>query len=81
MPKLCPNCAQLFLTHSFVLKIHDFDPAICEVVGLSETVRGSEKYLLVGIDVAKNKHYAFFGTPSGRTLRKNMIFDNSIRRV
>ena len=25
-------------------------------------VRGSSEYLLVGIDVAKDKHYAFFGT-------------------
>ncbi len=40
------------------------------------SVRGSEKYLLVGVDVAKNNHHAFFGTPNGRTLRKNMVFDN-----
>jgi transposase len=42
-------------------------------------VRGSEKYLLVGIDVAKSKHHAFFGTPNGRTLRKNLVFDNSTK--
>ena len=29
---------------------------------MKASVRGSEKYLLVGIDVAKNKHHAFFGT-------------------
>jgi len=29
-------------------------------------VRGSREYLLVGIDVAKDKHYAFFGTATGR---------------
>jgi transposase len=46
---------------------------------LKASVRGSEKYLLVGIDVAKNKHHAFFGTPNGRTLRKNMVFDNSLK--
>lgn len=45
---------------------------------LKSTIRGSEKYLLVGIDVAKNDHHAFFGTPNGRTLRKNLVFDNSI---
>ena len=29
-------------------------------------VRGSSEYLLVGIDVAKEKHYAFFGTAQGK---------------
>lgn len=46
---------------------------------MKSSVRGSEKYLLVGIDVAKNKHHAFFGTPNGRTLRKNMVFDNNLK--
>lgn len=46
---------------------------------MKASVRGSEKYLLVGIDVAKNKHHAFFGTPNGRTLRKNMVFDNNLK--
>jgi len=46
---------------------------------MKASVRGSDKYLLVGIDVAKNKHHAFFGTPNGRTLRKNMVFDNSVK--
>lgn len=42
------------------------------------SIRGSEEYLLVGIDVAKQKHHAFFGTPNGKTLRKNLVFDNSL---
>ena len=46
---------------------------------MKASVRGSENYLLVGIDVAKNKHHAFLGTPNGRTLRKNLVFDNSIK--
>jgi len=46
---------------------------------MKTSVRGSEKVLLAGIDVAKNKHYAFFGTPNGRTLHKNLVFDNSVR--
>jgi transposase len=45
---------------------------------MKASVRGSENILLVGIDVAKNKHYAFMGTPNGRTLRKSLVFDNSI---
>lgn len=35
--------------------------------------------MLVGVDVAKNNHHAFFGTPNGRTLRKNLVFDNSTK--
>ena len=45
--------------------------------GIRHSIRGSEKHLLVGLDVAKNTHHAFFGTPNGRTLRKNLVFDNS----
>jgi transposase len=46
---------------------------------IRNSVRGSEKVLLIGIDVAKNNHHAFFGTPNGKTLRKNLVFDNSIK--
>ena len=45
---------------------------------MKTSVRGSEKYLLVGIDIAKSTHHAFFGTPNGRTLRKNLVFENSV---
>jgi len=41
-------------------------------------VRGSAEYLLVGIDVAKDKHHAFFGTAMGKTLFRRLVFDNSI---
>ena len=40
-------------------------------------VRGSAEYLLVGIDVAKDKHYAFFGTATGKMLFKRLVFENS----
>ena len=29
-------------------------------------VRGSKDYLIVGIDIAKDKHHAFFGTATGK---------------
>jgi transposase len=45
---------------------------------IRSTVRGADEYLLVGIDVAKNRHHAFFGTPKGKTLWKNLVFDNSV---
>jgi transposase len=41
-------------------------------------VRSSRDYLIVGIDVAKERHHAFFGTASGRTLLKRLIFDNNL---
>jgi transposase len=46
---------------------------------MRSSVRGSDKHLLVGVDVAKNSHHAFFGTANGRTLRKNLVFDNSTK--
>ena len=45
---------------------------------IKKEVRGSKEYLIVGIDVAKSKHYAFFGTATGKTLLKRMIFENDI---
>jgi transposase len=45
---------------------------------LKKEIRGSEKYLIVGIDAAKEKHNAFFGTARGKTLVKNLVFDNSL---
>lgn len=41
-------------------------------------IRGSRDYLIVGIDVAKEKHHAFFGTATGKTLLRRLIFDNTI---
>ena len=41
-------------------------------------VRGSKEYLLVGIDVAKDKHYAFFGTATGKTLFRRLVFENNV---
>ncbi|HYA87917.1 MAG TPA: transposase [Nitrospirota bacterium] len=45
---------------------------------MKKEIRGSGQYLIVGIDVAKEKHRAFFGTAHGKTLVKNLIFDNTI---
>ena len=39
-------------------------------------IRGSEEYLIVGIDIAKDKHRAFFGTATGKTLLKRLVFEN-----
>ena len=39
-------------------------------------IRGSAQYLVVGIDVGKDKHHAFYGTANGKTLRKRFVFHN-----
>lgn len=44
---------------------------------LKEEIRGSREYLIVGIDVAKDKHHAFFGTATGKTLFKGLVFENN----
>jgi transposase len=41
-------------------------------------IRGSKDYLIVGIDISKEKHHAFFGTATGKTLLRRLIFDNTI---
>jgi transposase len=41
-------------------------------------IRKSAEYLIVGIDVAKDKHHAFFGTATGKTLFKRLVFENNI---
>jgi transposase len=52
-------------------RFHQF----CE---LRKNIRGSTKYLIVGIDIAKEKHHAFFGTPNGKTLWRRLIFTNDL---
>ena len=44
---------------------------------LRKEVRGSYAYLIVGIDVAKHKNHAFFGTSTGKTLLKRLVFKNT----
>jgi len=45
---------------------------------LRAEIRGSREHLIVGIDVAKEKHHAFFGTATGQTLFRRLIFDNTL---
>jgi len=45
---------------------------------LKAEIRGSQEYLIVGIDVAKDKHNAFFGTATGKTLLKRLVFGNNM---
>ncbi len=43
---------------------------------LRKEIRHSEEYLIVGMDIAKDRHHAFFGTAKGKTLLKGLIFSN-----
>jgi transposase len=45
---------------------------------LKNEIRGSKEHLIVGIDVAKNKHNAFFGTATGKTLLRRLVFENDL---
>jgi transposase len=45
---------------------------------LRKEIRGSDGCLIVGIDVAKRKHNAFFGTSTGKTLLKGLVFENTL---
>jgi transposase len=45
---------------------------------LKKEIRNSERHLIVGIDVAKDKHHAFFGTATGTTLLRRLVFANTI---
>jgi transposase len=48
--------------------------AFCQ---FKKEIRGSTEYLIVGLDIAKERHNAFFGAATGRTLHKGMFFDNT----
>ena len=47
----------------------------CQIV---KEIRKSNEYLIVGIDVAKDKHHAFMGTATGKSLLRKLIFENNI---
>ena len=47
----------------------------CQIVG---EIKGSHEYLIVGIDVAKDKHHAFLGTATGTSLLRKLIFENTV---
>ncbi len=44
---------------------------------IKTSIRGSDDYLIVGIDIAKHKHYAFFGTANGKSFLRSFTFENN----
>jgi transposase len=43
-----------------------------------EQINASKNTLIVGIDIGKDTHHAFLGTPAGRSIHRRLIFENSI---
>ena len=43
---------------------------------LRKEIRHSEEHLIVGIDIGKEHHHAFFGTATGKTLLRRLVFSN-----
>lgn len=56
---------------------HDNVNRYAEFCQFRREIRGSAEYVIVGIDVAKERHHAFFGTATGQALLKRLLFDNS----
>jgi transposase len=44
---------------------------------LRKEIRGSQNYLVVGIDISKDTHNVFMRTTSGQTLYRQVIFNNT----
>ncbi len=45
---------------------------------IKSEIRGSDQYLVVGIDVAKDKHHAFMGSATGKSLLRKLVFENNL---
>ena len=45
---------------------------------IKDEIQGSDAYLIVGIDVAKDKHHAFMGSATGKSLLRKLIFENNL---
>ncbi|ACL03527.1 Transposase [Desulfatibacillum aliphaticivorans] len=44
---------------------------------LKTEIRNSQRHLIVGIDIAKDRHHAFFGTAYGKTIHRRLVFENT----
>jgi transposase len=55
----------------------DYDTRLKEFRQLRREIRGSQEHLIVGIDIAKERHHAFLGMPTGKTLLRRLVFDNT----
>ena len=49
--------------------VQNDDNRLMEFRQLKNEIRGSGQHLVVGIDIAKDRHNAFFGTVSGKVVQ------------
>lgn len=56
---------------------HNDDSRLQEFRQLKREIRMSSEFLIVGIDIAKERHHAFFGTPTGTTLLRRLVVHNT----
>ena len=45
---------------------------------IKSEICGSDEYLVVGLDVAKDKHHAFMGSAKGKSLLRRLVFENNL---
>jgi transposase len=53
------------------------DNRLKEFRQLKREIRMSGEFLVIGVDIAKERHHAFFGTPTGNTLLRRLVFENT----
>ena len=46
---------------------------------IKDEILRSDDYLVVGIDVAKDKHHAFMGSSTGKSLARKLVFENNLQ--
>jgi len=59
------------MSNQEIIRQHRF----CQII---REVTGSRQYLVVGIDIGKDAHHAFMGTPVGVSLVRKLIFNNNL---
>jgi hypothetical protein len=60
-----------------LLMEQNYDSRLQEFRQLKHEIRGSREHLVIGIDIAKDRHHAFFGMPTGKTLLRRLVFENT----
>jgi transposase len=59
------------MTNQEIIRLEQY----CQIVN---EITGSDRYLVVGIDIGKDTHHAFMGTATGISLYRKLIFKNNI---
>jgi len=56
---------------------HIDDSRLQEFRQLKREIRMSDEFLVVGMDIAKECHHAFFDTPTGKKLLRRLVVHNT----